>query len=507
MEIALSLVLDPADIIALRRHPLLQRHADATPQKRQFTHTYFDTADLYFRRHDAALCVSRFGRAWVQSVQRSEAHAGLQRRRVWESRATGPWPDLAALRSLHGKRRKLRVLLSEPVLPDKLLPIFTARIRRTVWQLHLPHGMHIELALDQGTLTCDDRHEAINELCLVLKAGDAQCLFDCALALLADLPLRIGSCQAERGYTLYAPQPPQVVKAAALELSPHWSVERGLQAIVGNCMQQIEGNTSGVVQGSDPESVHQMRVGLRRLRSALRLFEQIVVPISLQEELDWLGGELGPARDWDVLGGASLASLTGDDAPPMQQLQQCVLKQAARYRRRAAAAVSSTRYARLLLALRAWSTGAGWRAGLGAAERHAWSAPLGPGAEQILTRSRRKLLKRGEGLHEGDVRMRHRARIAAKRVRYAAEFFQSLYQPKRVNRFIRALTALQDALGRLNDASVASRLLLPLSRRAGLAQSVDFAIASLSAEARPDIRKLDKLWREFAGMKAPKLRR
>lgn len=507
MEIALSLVLDPADIIALRRHPFLLRHAAAKPQTQQLTHTYFDTADLYFGRHAAALCVSRFARAWVQSVQHSEPHAGLQRRRVWASRVAEPLPDLAALRSLHGKRRKLQALLLGPDMADSLLPIFSARIRRTMWQLELPHSMRIECTLDQGTLACDDRREAISELHLVLKAGAAKGLFDCALALQADMPLRIGSSLVERGYALHALQPPQVVKAAALELSPHWSVERGLQAIVGNCLQQIEGNTSGVAQGSDPESVHQMRVGLRRLRSALRLFEQIVVPISLQEELDWLGGELGPARDWDVLGGTTLASLNGDDAPPMQRLQQCVLKQAARYRRRAAAAVASPRYARLLLALHAWMAAAGWRAGLGAAQRHAWSAPLGPGAEQILARSRRTLFKRGLALHGADARMRHRARIAAKRVRYAAEFFQTLYQAKRVNPFIRALTALQDALGRLNDASVASRLLLPLSQRAGLARSVDFAIASLSAEARPDLRKLDKLWREFAGMKAPKIRR
>ncbi|MEY8876862.1 MAG: CHAD domain-containing protein, partial [Leptothrix sp. (in: b-proteobacteria)] len=63
-----------------------------------------------------------------------------------------------------------------------------------------------------------------------------------------------------------------IVKAAAVDLHGRMSIEQGFQAIVASCTAQIQGNAAGVMHGSELESVHQMRVGLRRLRCALRLF-------------------------------------------------------------------------------------------------------------------------------------------------------------------------------------------------------------------------------------------
>ena len=91
------------------------------------------------------------------------------------------------------------------------------------------------------------------------------------------------------------------VHAQPLELKDDMTVEQAAHAILLNCLNQIEANRAQVAGGQSPESVHQMRVGLRRLRSALDLFNDVIRPGSrLRREIEWLGNELGPARDWDA---------------------------------------------------------------------------------------------------------------------------------------------------------------------------------------------------------------
>lgn len=316
-----------------------------------------------------------------------------------------------------------------------------------------------------------------------------------------------------------APQPPAVVKAATLVLSVKFSAEQGFQRIVDNCLAQIQGNQAGVERGSDPESVHQMRVGLRRLRSALDLFAQLApCPAALQAELEWLTSALGAARDWEVLAGSTLRTgiNAGPDQTALAQLQQAAQAQARRHRQQAAHAVASERYARLLLALGGWVSGARWRGLPASVAQNELQTPLARFAAQMLARCHAKLHKRGKQLRRKvpptasetgsttAAQARHRLRIAAKKVRYATEFFQSLYPARRVRPYVNALTGLQDALGALNDVAVADGLLRQLAHgHPELAYSAGCVQGYLSARTERDIRKLGKLWRQFSAIKLP----
>lgn len=315
-------------------------------------------------------------------------------------------------------------------------------------------------------------------------------------------------------HVLVASQP--VVKATTLLLSAKLSVEQGLQQIVDNCLTQIRGNQAGVEIGSDPESVHQMRVGLRRLRSALGLFDAVApCPTALQAELAWLTSALGAARDWEVLAGSTLSTVANanPDQIALAQLQQAAHAQARRNRQSAAQAVASVRYARLLQGLGGWAAGAGWRSMPAPAGPQAWQAPLDRFAARTLARYHAKLRKRGKLLRgkaaptasaTATAQVRHRVRIAAKKVRYAAEFFQSLYPARRVHPYVNALTGLQDALGALNDVAVADGLLHQLiDAHPELAYSAGCVRGYLAARTEPDIRKLGKLWRQFASIRLP----
>src|SRR5207247_1639455 len=139
----------------------------------------------------------------------------------------------------------------------------------------------------------------------------------------------------------------------------------------------------------------------------------------------------------------------------------------------------------------------------------ALDAPLATVATQMLVLCHGKLQKRGKRMRDRTARTepqaRHRVRIAAKKVRYATEFFQPLYPARRVRPFIKTLTVLQDALGSLNDMTVADAMLRQLANdQPKLAHSAGFVRGYLSACVEQDVRKLGKVWQQFRSMKLPR---
>ena len=255
-------------------------------------------------------------------------------------------------------------------------------------------------------------------------------------------------------------------------------------AVIGNCLAQIGGNAAGIIVSQDSEYVHQMRVGLRRLRVALGVFSALApCPPALQREIDWLAGELGALRDWDVLTETTLPrlALLHPDEAGLESLRQAAADSAAKRRHLLVDAVSSERYTRLLSMLKKWQRGA--------PKRQA-EVSLVHFAGDALRCAYKKLQRRGK--HLDDAAMRHRTRIAAKKMRYALEFFASLYPTGKVRRFVKILSRLQDVLGRLNDITVADGLLRQLARRAPNAAGAGFARGALASAAADDVARLDK---------------
>jgi len=513
MEIELKLLIDPADVAAFRRHSLLKEYAIAKPRLQQLASVYFDTPDLYLWRNQMALRVRNAGKTWVQTLKGGgHMEAGLHQRDEWESGIGGPNPDLDALISQAKRDSEWKKILSIPALANRLEPVFTTRFRRTTWLLRFASGEEVELALDQGAVEHNAAQAPINEIELELKFGKPARLFDFALELQNSVPLRVGTLsKAERGYALYAPEPQAAIKAQRIRIPREMTVEQGFQAIVGNCLEQVQGNAIVVEHGSDEEGVHQMRVGIRRLRAALGLFREVApCPSDLRADLGWLRTELGAARDWDVFSGGTLSSVTSanPEEKELAQLQQVAMDMARENRQRAAASVSSVRYSRLLLSLGGWVRGARWRGSAAQAEREVLDAGFETFAVKLLERSHRKLLKRGKRLSTATPPERHKVRIAAKKVRYSAEFFRSLYPAGQLRPYLKALTVLQDVLGRLNDTIVADVLLRRIAQmRPDQAQNAGFIEGYLAARVQKEVRKLGKPWRQFASLNVPKTTR
>ena len=209
---------------------------------------------------------------------------------------------------------------------------------------------------------------------------------------------------------------------------------------------------------TDPEGVHQARVATRRLRSDLRTFRGVLAPewtAALRVELGWLGGELGAARDADVLY-ERLTARAGELPAASAEGAGAVIEALAQRRVQAHAglleALGSDRYVDLIDRLiEAAQTPALVEE---QADRAATEA-LPP----IVRRAWRPLDKYVKALPDppADEQL-HTVRILAKRCRYAAEA-SAPSLGKRTQKLARAAGALQDVLGELNDAVVAERWL------------------------------------------------
>ncbi|MNL43820.1 CHAD domain protein [compost metagenome] len=166
--------------------------------------------------------------------------------------------------------------------------------------------------------------------------------------------------------------------------------------------------------------------------------------------------------------------------------------------------MNSDRYTRLILTLSHWLGSADWRHGLDEAQRAALTGPARDFALATLRKRQRRLLKRGRGMAKLDEQRRHRARIAAKKLRYATEFFESLFAANKVRRYRRQLSRLQDDLGWRNDMAVAEGLLLRLAtERQQLAIGCGYARGYIARAVSIDRQPLRCLWKQFKAARLP----
>ena len=252
------------------------------------------------------------------------------------------------------------------------------------------------------------------------------------------------------------------------------SVNDALRAVMAAGLAHLLANERGLRGSADPEYLHQARVALRRLRSALEVFspplpESVIAPV--EHELKWLASRLAPARDWDVLMTETLPPVEAEFGA-LRGLK-AFRKRCVKLRRRAGAgarrAMRSARYRRLTIKLSSWLATEGWRAFPDGAARAGLQNPLSGHAGRVLDARYRRVRKRGSRLDQLSAAKLHRLRIAIKRFRYAADFFHGLYRGKPAHEALRRLSRLQDILGAMNDAATASDLTMQVcgGRRAG----------------------------------------
>jgi inorganic triphosphatase YgiF len=402
--------------------------------------TYFDTAKHKLRRHGLSLRIRHIGDRHIQTIK--TATGSQLGRGEWETEIAGNKPDLGKIDGTPLERFASKKLRRE------LGPIFRTSVRRVTVPIHM-RSSEIELAVDRGQLTAGRRSSPIEELELELKNGHPDDLFHLARSVertaAAELYFKT---KAQRGYSLANGEKDVAVYAEPIALRDDISVGEAFRIIARSTVRHFAANTDAV-RNLDPEGIHQMRVGLRRLRAAISLFSLADERTEeIKTELKWLTNELAPAREIDIFIKQKITA--AKDLVPRRGGTAIEKEFAARRAvafERARRAVASDRCRTLLVDVVEW---------IETVQSDAWkSSSIGKFASDILHRRVKKLRKVGPELERLSPRDRHKFRIRTKKVRYATQFFESLFpdkhDQKQLARLSGHLKPIQDALGSLND--------------------------------------------------------
>ncbi|MDV6348126.1 CHAD domain-containing protein [Nitrosomonas sp. Is35] len=492
MEIELKLALQPRYVARIRRHPLL--HAVA-PQQRTLLSIYFDTPKFDLMQRGIALRVRQAGDQWIQTLKAETQSVGaLTSRPEWEMAVTdGRHPDFSAL-----PQAALDLLAG--IKLKRIAPVFTTEFRRTTWQIG-EGAAQAEVALDTGKIFAAELSRDICEVEIELKSGPAEFLFDIATQLLQQAPLHIEPrSKAERGYILCGAFSPSPVKAIRPGIDRDQPAGEAWHAIVQAALVQLSANVPGFLeQAENIEYLHQLRIALRRLRAGAQLAKSLGQEIPAWEQpLRALTHALNPARDWDVFhqeilpGILPVLATSAENTAVSETALALLHNAAAQARQRAQALLLAPVFTQLTLDI-------GRSLLITPINEH--MRTTGTWAEVILEKRWQKLRKCCRGFARLDPAERHFARIAAKKMRYCVEAFAPLYG-KRVNRFLNALTALQDELGIENDRRIALQLLYKLPHKSA-ALGFEFGCLSgvLASEAAQHPRLSPALWHRLARSK------
>lgn len=414
---------------------------------RRLRSVYYDTPDLALKSEGFVLRVRHKGDGWVQGIKKAD-RGRLFSRHEWETTLSSGALDFEAID---------KTPLGKVLTPERrtaLQAAFEVDVIRTQRDLDV-EGAVIEVALDEGEVRADGRRTPIHEIEFELKKGDPAALF----ALARDLDCKcMDLCfvtKSARGFALAAGEAPGAVGFRYPPLRPDQTAAEGFRAIAAAALAQIAVNAAVLRLHRNGEALHQLRVGLRHLRSAISLFEPLMSPGAVQGikgDLRWLARACDSARDLDVfMEGAFAEAVAG--APNTSGLTDLTLTLENRRNQAHVQArhdVGERRFRTLMLETAAWVEAGDWaddpeRADLRATELKSF-------AQDLLERARHRVAKRAKALDAPDQAERHRLRVACKTLRYAAAYFAPVFDKAEAARdYVRLAGAAQDVLGGLTD--------------------------------------------------------
>lgn len=494
----LTLLAPPGSLERLRQAPVITRHACNNGVVRRLDVTYFDTPEQALFGLGFSLRVQRSGARRVQRLSRepSRRDGGGQK---WETPVEDVAPDLSRLAA-----PDLAEIL-DCLDGAALVPVFTRRVRCRMQRIQLPEAM-VNVAFSEGVIEAGARSHPVAEVQLDLQSGDPGAIYELGTQLLDIDRLRLASTsECHRGFALASGTAPWPAKPVQPAIACFHVVDDAIAVLLDACRQHLGDNLAGAEDGRDPEGVHQLRVALRRLRSALSLLRREVPAATFQafrQDAKWLATALGPAREWDVFLADTLARPERACAPAVgfEPLRQAAAQQREASYAAVRAALADPRTTRFQLLLGQWIERRGWRTEIPAEALAVLSEPVCVLAARLLSRLHGKVLKRGNHLRRLDAAGRHQLRVRLKGLRYACEFFLPLWPGGSAKHFVGRLAKLQATLGADSDAE-ATRALLHVVGQAAPTPELHSAIgAVIGWQARDrlvSLRRLRRRWRRL----------
>lgn len=453
---------------------------------------YYDTQHGALARHGIVVRVRQEGRRWVQTAKAPSADP-LERLERLEHNV-----PLAAPRTLTpppvdlerhagtpvGERICAALRLKAGAPMPELLPLYETDVQRL--QRDVTHGGSIiEIAFDRGRIVAGARSVAVCELELELKAGDPAAAVRLAGEWCATHGLWLSTVsKSMKGQRLGSGTPAApAVGATASKFGRRAGGRAVAVAVLQTCLEQVLANASEVAGGSnDHEHIHQLRVGIRRLRTALAE----LAPLADGIDAAWAPPlvdafrALGKYRDAGHLADTLQPQIEEAGGPPLD------LDTSTADVPDPGAAVRAAAFQNSLLGILGFVHGEG--------------DGVGPGGARKLLRSRlgklhARVIKDGRKFLALDEDSQHGVRKRLKRLRYLVEFAAPMFPKREVEPFLAALKPAQDALGLYNDELVALHTWQSL---AGKDVKAWFGVGWLSARREPNARACLKALKRFA---------
>jgi triphosphatase len=425
--------------------------SEGTCQPSAYETIYFDTNDFDLRRHRIELCVRNRDGQVFQRIKTRQDNGNILGCQSHEIVLSDPEPNLGHARAL------LAPNLRDAISRSALKPRFRTRFSRISHQF-ANDSCITRASFDQGCIEATGRSELISEVEFKLKGGRLDSYTQECLSFLAEVPAALlVESKAARGYRLATGELPHAVGASRLAVPWDLPLPQAILRILRHGFQHFLDNYPAVTLAGEPEGIHQMRVAMRRLLSAIRMFGPVLRledTRGLFQALKTHFTQLGEVREADVFIGETLPSLAA--AGLGTTLESVLRREIAAFRaaayQRALDELTSANFARLVVQLNDWIESRN----LLKADRPIDALLVERAAEDFAVPRIRalhaKLLKQGAKARCGTLDDWHRTRIAAKKLRYAGEpLFQSLAPKIDTDRLSKQLSRLQTSLGRLND--------------------------------------------------------
>lgn len=452
-EVELKITLDPASAKQVMTAAALAELRVARGRTETLVSIYYDTPGESLAAAGIALRLRRVGRRWLQTIKRKAGPeaGGLFANHELEIPAPGG-------RLVREGDDPAFAAVAEAVGDAPLSALFETRVKRRVELLRLPEGL-VELAIDEGEIVAGDRTEPIHEAELELKEGEVAALYALARRLFREGPIRFAARnKSARGYALARGEAASPSKPAAPGFSAETGVEIVARDILRDCFRQIAGNLERVADGEAPEGPHQLRVGLRRLRTALALFEPALGPAgrALSDSARELGKVVSGLRDLDVLG-EEVAALgdAGLDAAARDALLAALARRREVERTKVRARLAGPDGAGFVLALAEFIETRGWLVPTDYAQTARLAQPIGALAPAMLDKRLKAARRRARGIEGLDEDGLHDLRKSLKTLRYGVEMLAPIHRGREVATYTRAIKDLQERFGSLTDAAMA----------------------------------------------------
>src|ERR671917_52682 len=431
--------------------------AVATGETREISDGYFDTDDWRIHRAGYALRVrSTKGKngaeATMKRLASTSTKAGVRSRREISEPLDAPEIDL-----LNGFAGPISDRVRALAGSEELRPLFEVRTRRSAYHLMLEGFRVGEVVLDETTIPLEAGAEParIRRVEVEVEPGSLDRLEPFVERLREECRLSPAvASKYESGLFARGIMPPAPPDFGPTEVDGSLSTGEFAFRILREQFGVFLAHEPGTRIGEDPEELHDMRVAARRMRAAMKIFEE-PLPVRtkrFRNEFKWIAGALGEVRDLDVqlerLDGW-ISSASSGDREPLEALRAVFHERRKKARRSMLRRLNSRRYARLVESFGAFlERGPSRRA-------HASRQPILASAPDLVRKPYRKVRKLGDPLGEASsAEEYHELRKKGKRLRYALEFLSDIYGDPTKD-LIKALKELQDVLGDHQDAEVA----------------------------------------------------